>query len=78
MEIHGEKWLALGVDEKGKPTGGGPEEHRIAGKAVGIVVNPAKKLESLTLAQVQAIFAGDVDDWSVIGAIPAGGQSVEE
>jgi len=67
MELHGEKWLALGVDDKGQPTGGGPEEHMIAGRAAAIIVNPANKLESLTLGQVQAIFQGDVDDWAIIG-----------
>lgn len=67
MELHGEKWLALGVDEQGQPTGGGPEEHMIAGRAAAIIVNPTNKLESLTLGQVQAIFQGDVDDWAIIG-----------
>jgi len=67
MELHGEKWLALGVDEKGQPTGGGPKEYVIAGRAVAVIVNPANKLESLTLGQIQTIFQGDVDDWAIIG-----------
>lgn len=67
MELHGEKWLALGVDEKGQPTGGGPDEHIIAGRAVAVIVNPANKLESLTLGQIEAIFQGEVDDWAIIG-----------
>ncbi len=67
MELHGEKWLALGVDEKGQPTGGGPKEYVLAGRAVAVIVNPANKLESLTLDQVRAIFRGDADDWNVIG-----------
>ena len=61
MELHGEKWLALGEG------GSGPEEHMIAGRAAAIIVNPANKLESLTLGQIQAIFQGDVDDWAIIG-----------
>jgi len=67
MELHGEKWNSLGVDRDGKPDGTGPKEHMIAGRAAAIIVNPANKLESLTLGQVQAIFQGDVDDWAVIG-----------
>jgi len=61
LELHGEKWNALG------PDGTGPVEYTLAGRAVAIIVNPANKLESLTLGQIQAIFGGEVDDWSVIG-----------
>ena len=67
MELHGEKWNSLGVDKDGKPDGTGPKEHMIAGRAAAIIVNPANKLESLTLGQIQAIFQGEVDDWAVIG-----------
>ncbi len=67
MELHGEKWNSLGVGKDGKPDGTGPDEHMIAGRAVAIIVNPANKLESLTLGQIQAIFQGDVDDWAIIG-----------
>ena len=75
MELHGEKWNALGVGKDGKPDGTGPAEYMIAGRAAAIIVNPANKLESLTLGQIQAIFRGDVDDWAVIGGTglqPAG------
>jgi hypothetical protein len=67
MELHGEKWNSLGVDKDGRPDGTGPKEHTIAGRAVAVIVNPANKLESLTLGQIQAIFQGDVDDWAIIG-----------
>jgi ABC-type phosphate transport system substrate-binding protein len=67
MEIHGEKWNALGRDENGQPDGTGPAEHLLAGRAVAIIVNPANKLESLTLPQLQAIFGGEVKEWSIIG-----------
>ncbi len=67
MNRHGEKWNALGLDETGKPSGAGPAEYVIAGRAVALIVNPANKLESLALGQVQAIFQGDVGDWAVIG-----------
>ena len=75
MELYGERWFAMGVGKDGKPDGTGPAEHMIAGRAAAIIVNPANKLESLTLGQIQAIFQGDVDDWAVIGGTglqPAG------
>jgi ABC-type phosphate transport system substrate-binding protein len=61
MKLHGEKWNALG------PDGTGPVEYTLAGRAAAIIVNPANKLEALSLAQVQAIFGGEVDDWAIIG-----------
>ncbi|NBB96364.1 MAG: hypothetical protein GVY16_11585 [Planctomycetes bacterium] len=67
MELHGETWNSLGVDRDGKPDGTGPKEHMIAGRAAAIIVNPANKIESLTLGQIQAIFQGDVDDWAIVG-----------
>ena len=76
MALHGAKWSALGVGKDGKPDGSGPTEYVIAGRAVAVIVNPANKLESLTLGQIQAIFSGEIDDWSVIGgtelSAPAG------
>jgi ABC-type phosphate transport system substrate-binding protein len=67
MELHGEKWNSLSVGKDGQPNGTGPKEHMIAGRAVAIIVNPANKLEFLTLGQIEAIFQGDVDDWAIIG-----------
>lgn len=77
MELHGEKWNSLGVGKDGKPDGTGPKEYVLAGRAVAVIVNPANKLESLTVGQIQAIFQGDVDDWAVIGGtelVPGGGK----
>jgi len=75
MDVHGEKWNALGRDKDGKPDGTGPAEHVLAGRAVAVIVNPANKLASLTLGQVRAIFGGKVKDWGVIGStgLTAGG-----
>jgi ABC-type phosphate transport system substrate-binding protein len=56
MQAHGVKWNELN-----------PAEYLLAGRAVAIVVNPANKLESLTLEQVRSIFGGEVDDWAIIG-----------
>ncbi len=63
MEALGEKWNELM-----------PAEHVIGGRAVGIIVNPANRLESLTLGQVRAIFSSEVRDWAIIGGtgLPAG------
>jgi len=70
MKLHGEKWNAMG------PGGTSPTEYTLAGRAVAIIVNPANKLESLTLGQIQAVFGGEVDDWAIIGgtelSAPAG------
>ena len=68
MKVYGQKWNALGRDEQGRPNGAGPAEYVIAGRAVAVVVNPANKLESLTLEQVQAVFDGEVDSWSTLQA----------
>jgi len=69
IELHGQKWNALG------PGGTGPAEYMLAGRAVAVIVNPANKVESLTLGQIQAIFQGEVDDWAIIGStgLTAGG-----
>ena len=67
MDVHGEKWNALGRDKDGKPDGTGPAEHVLAGRAVAVIVNPANKLSSLTLGQLRAIFGGKVKDWNTIG-----------
>ena len=67
MELHGEKWNALGRDEQGKPDGTGLAEYVIASRAVGIIVNPANKIKSLTLGQIQAIYSGEILNWAVFG-----------
>jgi phosphate transport system substrate-binding protein len=64
MKAHGAKWNELT-----------PAEYLLAGRAAAIIVNPANKLESLTLEQVRSIFGGEVDDWAIVGAtgLTAGG-----
>jgi ABC-type phosphate transport system substrate-binding protein len=62
MQVHGAKWNELS-----------PAEYLLAGRAVAIIVNPANKLESLTLAQVRSIFGGEVDDWAIVGGTGLGG-----
>lgn len=56
FEVHGQRWNELQ-----------PAEHLLAGRATAIVVNAANKLDSLTLGQIQAIFRGEVNDWSIVG-----------
>lgn len=67
MELHGKKWLELGVDENGKPTGSGPEGHMLAGRAVAVVVNAANSLTALPLSQLQSIFSGESMDSAIVG-----------
>ena len=67
MERYGKKWNALGRDKNGRADGTGPAGAVIAGRAVAVIVNPANKLTSLTLRQVETIYRGDVDDWTIIG-----------
>ena len=35
---------------------------------MAVVVNPVNKVESLTLEQIRMIFAGEIEDWNVIGS----------
>jgi phosphate transport system substrate-binding protein len=36
---------------------------------VGVVVNPANKIQSLTKDQLKDIFSGKIDNWSVLGGV---------
>jgi ABC-type phosphate transport system substrate-binding protein len=75
MEIHGQKWNALGRDANGgstpltagQPNGTGPAEYLLAGRAAAVIVNPANKIDALTIGQLQAIFGGEVADWGTLG-----------
>jgi phosphate transport system substrate-binding protein len=40
----------------------------VAKDGIAVMVNEANPIESITLAELEAIFAGDVDDWAAIGA----------
>ena len=87
MELHGQKWNALGstslttsgrdpaspndgyaaASKPGQPNGTGPAEYLLAGRAVAVIVNPANKIDALTIGQLQAIFGGEVEDWGTLG-----------
>lgn len=43
-----------------------PTEHVLAGRATAVIVNAANKLESLSQAHIEAIFAGETNDWDAI------------
>jgi len=96
MELHGQKWNALGsaslttsgstslttsgrdpaspndgytaASKPGQPNGTGPAEYLLAGRAAAVVVNPANKIDALTIGQLQAIFGGEVEDWGTLGS----------
>jgi ABC-type phosphate transport system substrate-binding protein len=92
MELHGQKWNALGSTHStssgqaslttsgrdanggstslttGQPNGTGPAEYLLAGRAAVVVVNPANKIDALTIGQLQAIFGGEVADWGTLGS----------
>jgi phosphate transport system substrate-binding protein len=68
MELHGKQWNALGRDKGGKPNGTGPAEYLLAGRAAAVIVNPANKIDALTIGQLQAIFGGEVADWGTLGS----------
>jgi ABC-type phosphate transport system substrate-binding protein len=68
MELHGKQWNALGRDANGLPNGTGPAEYMLAGRAAAVIVNPANKIDALTIGQVQAIFGGEVADWGTLGS----------
>lgn len=55
LEIHGARWKELQ-----------PESHLLAGRATALVVNAANKIDSLSLEQLESIWSGEADDWSVI------------
>lgn len=41
----------------------------VAKDGIAVVVNEANPIESISLAELEAIFAGDIEDWAGIGAI---------
>jgi phosphate transport system substrate-binding protein len=44
-----------------------PEEYIVAGRAVGLVVHPQNRLDSLTVGQIRMIFSGEIDNWQLLG-----------
>jgi len=47
--------------------GNDPQEYIIARDAIAIIVNPANPVDQLTLAQLSAIYRGDITNWSELG-----------
>lgn len=44
-----------------------PTEYIVAGDAIAIVVHPSNPVDSLTIAQLSAIFAGQIANWREVG-----------
>lgn len=44
-----------------------PVEHIIAGDAIAVIVNPENPVNELTLAQISAIYSGQINNWSEVG-----------
>ncbi len=40
----------------------------VASDGIAVIVNAANPIESISLAELEAIFAGDINDWAAIGA----------
>lgn len=45
------------------------QEHVLALDGLGIVVGPQVRLERLTLAQLRALYSGEISDWSKLGGV---------
>jgi len=43
-----------------------PAKHMLAGRATAVIVNAANNLKSLPQAQIEAVFAGETNDWETI------------
>jgi phosphate transport system substrate-binding protein len=54
-----------------KKAGGDPQEFKIALDALAFTVNAANPLKELSMAQLNGIYRGDINDWSEVGG-PAG------
>ena len=44
-----------------------PVQHIVAGDAIAVVVNPRNALERVTIAQLAAIFSGEITNWQDLG-----------
>jgi phosphate transport system substrate-binding protein len=49
--------------EKARANGIEPVEHVIAGDAIAVVVHPSNPVNGLSIAQLSAIFTGQITDW---------------
>jgi phosphate transport system substrate-binding protein len=53
--------------EQAKANGIEPVEHVIAGDAIAVVVHPSNPVDGLSIAQLAAIFTGQIVNWREIG-----------
>lgn len=60
LETHRGKWNGLG------PNGSGPSSHLLGGQAVALVASSTNPIESLSIAQVKAVFEGHARNWAAI------------
>ncbi len=61
MRVHGKRWEAM------KPT-----EYRIGARGVAVIVHATNLRDDLTMAQLRAVYGGEVGDWRVLAAVGAG------
>jgi phosphate transport system substrate-binding protein len=53
--------------KEAKSKGIQPVEFVIARDAIGVIVNPSNPVKQLTLAQISAIYKGEIDNWKEVG-----------
>ena len=53
--------------EKAREHGIEPVEHVIAGDAIAVVVHPSNPVDGLSIAQLSAIFTGQITNWRQVG-----------
>jgi len=53
--------------EKARENGIEPVEHIIAGDAIAVVVHPSNPVDGLSIAQLSAIFTGQITNWRQVG-----------
>ncbi len=53
-----------------KEKGVSPKKFVVAKDAVAAIVNPANKVQNLTVEQLQGIFSGKINDWKDVGGEP--------
>jgi len=53
--------------EQAQANGIEPVEHVVAGDAIAVVVHPSNPVSALTIAQISAIFSGQITNWREVG-----------
>lgn len=53
--------------ERARENGIEPVEHVIAGDAIAVVVHPSNPVDGLSIAQLSAIFTGQITNWRQVG-----------